>query len=129
MVRKFEKASRRHPAELSLSMAHQLDFVLPMECLHTDRLPEGPDWIYEVKLDGYRAQALFTVQATCLLSRNGKDLGRRFPGVIAALAPSLPAGSVADGELVALDAAGRPSFSLIQNSASSGARLCSSPLI
>ena len=102
-------------------MAHQLDFVPPMECLHTDRLPEGPDWIYEVKLDGYRAQALHAAKATRLLSKNGKDLGGRFPGVALALASSLPAGSVADGELVALDAAGRPSFSLIQNSASSGA--------
>ncbi len=102
-------------------MARQLEFVLPMECLHTERLPEGPDWIYEVKLDGYRAQALHAGKATRLLSRNGKDLGGRFPGVVVALAGALPPGSVLDGELVALDEAGRPSFSLIQNSASSGA--------
>ena len=46
-----------------------------MECLYTDRLPEGPEWIYEVKLDGYRAQAVRTGATVQLLSRNGKNLG------------------------------------------------------
>ena len=84
-------------------------------------LPEGPDWSYEIKLDGYRAQTLCNGASTQLLSRNAKDLGTRFPDVLAALAKALPNGSIMDGELVALDSAGRPSFSLIQNSATSGA--------
>lgn len=84
-------------------------------------LPEGPDWSYEVKLDGYRAQVLSQGDKTQLLSRNGKDLGDRFPTVLTALRYAIPSGSVVDGELVALDSAGKPSFSLIQNSATSGA--------
>ncbi len=56
-----------------------------------------------------------------LLSRNGKDLGHRFPALVSELASAAPGGTVLDGELVALDSAGRPSFSLIQNSATSGA--------
>ena len=80
-------------------------------------LPEGLGWIYEVKLDGYRAQAIRPGRTVHLLSRNGEDLGRRFPGVVAALA-ALPKDSVVDGDLVALDETGKPKFSLIQNSAS-----------
>ncbi len=105
----------------AFSMPGPLAFQQPMKCLHKERLPEGPEWIYEVKLDGYRAQVLTSQQETRLLSRNGKNLGVRFPGVLAALGKALPPDSVMDGELVALDADGRPNFSLIQNSASSGA--------
>ena len=84
-------------------------------------LPEGPDWSYEIKLDGYRAQALRDGEQPRLLSRNGKDLGQRFPGLLQDLARAVPHGLIVDGELVALDPSGRPSFSLIQNSATSGA--------
>ena len=77
------------------------------------KLPEGPEWSYEIKLDGYRAQALCESSGTQLLSRNGKDLGKRFPAVVTALAKAVPHGSIVDGELVALDAEGKPSFSLI----------------
>jgi bifunctional non-homologous end joining protein LigD len=33
-------------------------FVEPMECLPVSKLPEGPQWVYEIKLDGYRAVAV-----------------------------------------------------------------------
>jgi bifunctional non-homologous end joining protein LigD len=36
----------------------RLTFTEPMECLAAKRLPEGPEWVYELKLDGYRAQAI-----------------------------------------------------------------------
>jgi DNA ligase D-like protein (predicted ligase) len=98
-----------------------LRFVEPMEGLMVAKLPEGSEWSYEIKLDGYRAQALCDGDKTQLLSRNGKDLGKRFPAVVAAMARAIPQGSVVDGELVALDTDGKPSFSLIQNSATSGA--------
>ena len=99
------------------------NFVPPMECLYTDRLPEGPEWIYEVKLDGYRAQAVRTGATVQLLSKTGKNLGLRFPALLPALSKALPKESVVDGELVALDPEGRPSFSLIQNAGSNKAPL------
>lgn len=98
-----------------------LRFVEPMECLMVSKLPEGADWSYEIKLDGYRAQAVCEAAGAQLFSRNGKDLGKRFPSVVASLANAIPHGSIVDGELVALDANGKPSFSLIQNSGTSGA--------
>lgn len=102
--------------------AIQMSFPEPMECLLVSRLPEGPDWAYEIKLDGYRAQALCNGKTTKLLSRNGNDLGPRFPAMLPELAAAISNGSIVDGELVALDPSGKPSFSLIQNSATSGAR-------
>jgi DNA ligase D-like protein (predicted ligase) len=99
-----------------------LNFLEPMECLLVSKLPEGPEWTYEIKLDGYRAQALCDGDATRLLSRNAKDLGLRFPEIASKLGAAVPNGSILDGELVALDVSGKPNFSLIQNSATSGAK-------
>ncbi len=79
--------------------------------------------MYEVKLDGYRAQAIQTVSGLRLLLRNGKDLADRFPENVATLSHAVPNDSIVDGDLVALDAEGRPSFNLIQNSKFEGTRV------
>jgi ATP-dependent DNA ligase len=92
-----------------------IPFTPPMECLPVKKLPDGPEWVYELKLDGYRAQAIREASGVRLLSRNGKDLGKRFPGVISALTHALMPDTVVDGELVATDATGRPSFQALQN--------------
>ena len=90
-------------------------FIEPMLCVATSELPSGPQWFYELKLDGYRGLAIKTGGRCKLLSRNGKDLSSRFPEISSALQP-LPDDTMIDGEIVALSAAGRPSFSLLQNS-------------
>ncbi len=90
-------------------------FIEPMLCLAVTELPEGPEWIYELKLDGYRGIGLNADGRARLLSRNGKDLSDRFPGTTKAL-QNLPDETIIDGEIVALDDDGRPSFSILQNS-------------
>jgi ATP-dependent DNA ligase len=80
----------------------------------SERLPEGLDWLYELKLDGYRAIAAKAEGRVHLWSRNEKDFGHRYPVIVNALA-NLPDNTVVDGELVALDEAGKPSFSALQN--------------
>jgi DNA ligase D-like protein (predicted ligase) len=85
----------------------------PMLCDSAEQPPEGPEWRYELKLDGYRAIGFKTGGQVHLWSRNGKDFARRFPEVISALA-SLPENTAIDGEIVALDAEGKPSFALLQ---------------
>lgn len=90
-------------------------FIEPMLLLRTDRLPGDTErWAYQLKLDGYRAIAFKTAGTVHLRSRNDNELGVRFSGVLRGLA-KLPNDTVMDGELVALDAAGRPSFNTLQN--------------
>ena len=91
-------------------------FIQPMECLPVTTIPEGPLWVYEVKLDGYRAIGVNPKQGKpTLFSRQGKSLDRTFPEVSKALG-KLPRGTVMDGEVVALDDVGRPDFNLLSHS-------------
>ncbi len=85
-----------------------------MLLLRTERLPEGPHWLYELKLDGYRALAIKSDGKIQLRSRNDKDFNARYPGLVKELR-SMPDETVLDGEVVALDDEGRPSFNALQN--------------
>jgi ATP-dependent DNA ligase len=100
----------------------KLKFIDPMECVAVSKLPDGPDWIYEIKLDGYRAEAIRTADGVEFYSRNGKSLAKKFPYIVEALS-DLPADTIVDGELVALDDLGRPVFNLLQNFKGEAARI------
>jgi bifunctional non-homologous end joining protein LigD len=89
-------------------------FVEPMKARLVARPPRSGDWIYEIKFDGFRALALRGGAEARLLSRNEKDLGAKFPDVLAAVAALDVREAVLDGEIVALDDAGRSSFQLLQ---------------
>ena len=80
-------------------------------------LPTDEKWIFEIKFDGYRCIAVKRGREVTLFSRNKKVLNKRFPKVAQALA-SLGGDFVLDGELVALDSQGRPSFQVLQNNLS-----------
>jgi bifunctional non-homologous end joining protein LigD len=77
--------------------------------------PDGPDWLYELKFDGYRALLIKDGTKIQLRSRNDKDLTPMYP-VLASAAAQLDGQQVVlDGEITALDANGRPSFQALQH--------------
>jgi DNA ligase D-like protein (predicted ligase) len=95
-------------------------FVEPMLLLRKESLPDGPNWLVELKLDGYRALAIKTSGRVELRSRNNNDFSGKYPGLVKALA-AMPDETVIDGEVVAFDESGRPSFNALQNLGSSRA--------
>jgi DNA ligase D-like protein (predicted ligase) len=97
-------------------------FVEPMECEHVSNLRDGPKWVYEVKLDGYRAIAVRSGNIISLFSRRQKSFNQQYRYIVEAL-DDLPNGSVIDGEIVALDDSGRPEFNLLQNYRSEAGRI------
>jgi bifunctional non-homologous end joining protein LigD len=94
-----------------------------MECLAVPKLPDGSEWVYEIKLDGYRALAVNTNGRLSLYSRKRTPFNRQYPQAFDAL-QELPLNTVVDGEIVALDDAGRPNFNLLQHSRSQASRIC-----
>jgi len=92
-----------------------LGFVKPMLAELRTAVPRGDEWMYEAKLDGYRAEAIKEGRRVRLLSRNGKDLGRDYPEVIRAVQDLGADTAILDGEVVALDDRGRPSFQSLQH--------------
>ena len=83
-------------------------------------LPTGVEWSYEVKWDGYRAQGVKHGTAVSLASRNLKNITRQFPEVAQAVSRLRAKSAVVDGEVVALDADGRPSFQALHHSTTAG---------
>src|SRR5437762_1297577 len=97
--------------------------IRPMLATPAATLPVGPHWSYEVKWDGYRAIAVKDGKRVRLVSRNEKDLTRDYPQVVASLGTLAAGHAVLDGEIVALDDEGRPSFQALQHRSTAGLAL------
>ena len=95
-------------------------FIRPMKASAVAQLPEGAEWIYELKWDGYRVLALKNGDNVRLTSLKEKNLTSDFPGVADAVREIEAETVVIDGEVVAIDDRGCPSFQALQNRASSG---------
>ncbi|MEA3213109.1 MAG: bifunctional non-ous end joining protein LigD [Chthoniobacter sp.] len=92
----------------------KLKFIEPMMAKLAAKPPTAGDWSYELKFDGYRALAMKTGAQVQLWSRNEKDFAGRYPEIAEAVAALSVRSAILDGEIVALDDAGRPSFELLQ---------------
>jgi bifunctional non-homologous end joining protein LigD len=86
-----------------------------MLATRVDKLPTGPDWEYEVKWDGYRILAVKISSDVRLFSRRGASYTNKFKPVTQAVARLQADTALLDGEVVATDAAGRPSFQVLQS--------------
>jgi bifunctional non-homologous end joining protein LigD len=100
--------------DLSTLPSAKLRFIEPIYARLVQKLPEGKEWLYEVKFDGYRCLAGRDSTRVTLWSRRGNLFTNQFPHIARACEP-LPPGTLVDGEVVALDANGRISFNLLQH--------------
>ena len=91
--------------------------VAPMLATSAPELPIGDQWSYEVKLDGYRTLAAKEGNRVKLLSRNLKDATKRYPTVVREVERLSVDAVLLDGEVVAIDEEGRPSFQALHHQA------------
>ncbi len=117
MAARFDASPPAAPTAPDLAAAREApmpDFVPPMLATPVDAGFSAPGWLFEVKWDGYRVEAVVRDGAARLWTRNRTDAATYFPD-LAGPAPWIAAReAIVDGEVVALDAAGHPSFSLLQ---------------
>ncbi len=84
------------------------------QLVHT--LPEGEDWLYELKYDGYRILAYIEGNSVRLITRNGKDYTKQFSDIAYSLSDWADGRAmILDGEMAVTDAAGRTDFQALQN--------------
>jgi len=88
-----------------------------------DHVPAGAGWLHEVKFDGYRALVAVAGSTVKAYTRHGLDWTDRFAPVVAAIAKLGLGSALIDGEVVALDKEGRPSFSALQAALKTGGEL------
>ena len=88
--------------------------IEPMLATLASKPFSDPDWLYEIKWDGFRIQAVVSDRRVRLLTRNLKDGATYFPGLLGTPTWIEAREAIVDGEVVALDDAGRPDFGLLQ---------------
>jgi bifunctional non-homologous end joining protein LigD len=116
---------RRIPAERLVPGGDLRPWPAGLQPMHAeigDAAFNSPDWMWEPKLDGYRALAFIDGNGVKLRSRRGLELGEDFPRLVAELGKQSRHGMVLDGEIVAFDASGKPSFGAMQNRGSGAER-------
>ena len=96
-------------------------FIPPQLCQAVEKPPSGPQWLHEIKLDGFRMAARLDHGRAQLLTRTGLDWSDKYPSALAALANVEAKTAYLDGELCGVDDAGLPSFAHTQ-AATDGAR-------
>ena len=95
------------------------DFQPPQLATLVDTVPTGSQWLHEVKYDGYRTLLAIGGGKAKGYTRTGLDWSHRFAAIVEAAA-AIGGAALIDGEVVALDAAGQPSFQALQASLKEG---------
>lgn len=91
------------------------DDVAPQLAFLTDKVPEGGDWIHELKFDGYRTISKVQGKSIQMLTRNGHDWTEKYKSIARELKKLKISNAIFDGEIVVLDDNGNSSFSALQN--------------
>src|ERR1700726_1816099 len=95
-------------------------WIKPQLAALAEKAPDGPDWLHEIKFDGYRMHARLVSGRAQILTRRGNDWTDKYPA-IAKFISGLPAhNAYLDGELCGVLPDGRTAFNLIQNASDTG---------
>lgn len=122
LLRKIETPIRsrprkpRDPAQPQLPFDPMPDRIEPCLALLKPKPPSGPDWMFEVKWDGYRVAVHIRPDDVRIFTRGGHDWTDRFPAIAAAARKIGVGTAILDGEAVVLDAQGRSDFGALQRS-------------
>jgi len=107
---------KRDPAQPNLLLDPMPARIEPCLALLKSRPPKGPQWVFEVKWDGYRVAVHIAPSGVRILTRGGHDWTHRFPAIAAEAGQLGAATAILDGEAVVLDDQGRSDFGKLQQS-------------
>src|SRR5271165_5697547 len=111
---------RTIPTRRKAELASPPLWIKPQLAKLVERAPDGPDWLHEIKLDGYRMHARLDAKRVQILTRRGNDWTDKYPAITKATA-GLPArNAYLDGELCEVLPDGKTVFNLIQNATDTG---------
>ncbi|HYC06826.1 MAG TPA: non-homologous end-joining DNA ligase, partial [Candidatus Binatia bacterium] len=119
-------------AEIDLSAAVEAplpNFIEPMLATLASHPFDSPDWLFEIKWDGYRVEAVVSGGKVRTLTRNGNDAATYFPNLLAPVTWIAADEAIVDGEVVALHPDGSPSFELLQQRISGDPSVADAPLV
>jgi bifunctional non-homologous end joining protein LigD len=114
------RSATASPAPGQPAGANELPRVSPQLAVLVERPPSGPEWVHEIKLDGYRLLAYRHGPRLALITRGGEDWRARLPALARALADPSLADCVLDGELCAIAEDGVSRFEPLQQAFASG---------
>jgi bifunctional non-homologous end joining protein LigD len=99
----------------STSVRPASGFIEPCIPTKAARVPVGPDWVYEIKHDGYRLLVRKTNESVRIYTRRGADWTKRFPRIVQAARKIRATSFLLDGEGIVYDGKGMPSFDLLHS--------------
>lgn len=112
-----QKRPRRRDSESNYPLPTFRPFQL---CTLSEKIPSGEDWLFEMKFDGYRAQVAISGSEVCVYTRNGHDWTEQFKAILPPLKKLTKGSVMLDGEIVAIDKAGRTNFSMLKTGIAAG---------
>jgi len=114
-TRSATRTSRDHRVAPTAGADHPPAWIKPQLAALVKEAPEGPDWLHEIKLDGYRMHARLDARRVQILTRRGNDWTDKYPFIVEAIAGLPVQNAYLDGELCGVMPDGRTAFNLIQN--------------
>ena len=97
-------------------------WIKPQLAALVKQAPDGPDWLHEIKLDGYRMHARLDAAKVQILTRRGNDWTAKYPAIAKAITKLPAQNAYLDGELCGVLPDGKTAFNLIQNASDTDAR-------